>query len=259
MTDIPIIEFFDDEPLITPGENYNEDLGVLEGQGVKTAIVTWLKDLAVLGEDFARSAVFFRDFAGEGVPMPSYIYKNTLVVFMCIGAPMAASVTERLGFYGIKNIIAYGTAGCIDPDFDQNQAVIVTKAIRDEGTSYHYLAPSVFVETDTEIIKIIENVLRAKKLPAKRGIVWTTDGFYRETKKRVAKRRSQGAVAVDMECSAFAAAAIRCGIRFGQFLVFSDSLVGDSWGWLKSLDERQSQKAALLSVALEMSKNLSCH
>jgi len=88
-----------------------------------------------------------------------------------------------------------------------------------------------------------------------KGITWTTDGIYRETVKRTAKRLSQGAIAVEMECSAFAAAALRCGVKFGQFLFFSDGISKNGWKWIQST-ERQNIKEKLFNIAIEVAEEI---
>ena len=63
---------------------------------------------------------------------------------------------------------------------------------------------------------------------------WTTDGFLRETKRKVAARRAEGCEIVEMECAAFAACAQFRGARFGQILYSADTLAGeehDVRGW----------------------------
>ena len=123
-------------------------------------------------------------------------------------------------------------------------------------TSFHYLPPSLFVETDIEIVNAIEKVLTRSGIKNEKGITWTTDGIYRETLKRTAKRLSQGAIAVEMECAAFAAAAIRCGVRFGQFLFFSDGITTDGWKWMPSSIESQKIKEKLFNVAIEIADEI---
>ena len=68
------------------------------------------------------------------------------------------------------------------------------RALRDEGTSYHYVAPSRYMEMQIEAISAIEQVLEQRGIPYEEVMTWTTDGFYRETAEKVAYRKGKKAV-----------------------------------------------------------------
>ena len=133
--------------------------------------------------------------------------------------------------------------------------VLIEKAIRDEGASYHYLAPSVYVATDQALTTWVEKFLQSGGMKVVRGITWTMDGLFRETKMRCAKRREQGAVVVEMECAGFAAACQRLGLRFAEFVFFSDTLTDvNQWHMLgaqEQFNERRSLKVRLLGALVE--------
>ena len=260
--EIAILDFFNDETHFSAASNFElkPDMMALKAHvtslDIRTAIITWLNPTDF--EHWLNDATLLRVVLGKNSGrIPAYIIKNKyILVFMCVGAPNAAAVIEEIGWFGVKNFIAYGSAGCLDPKFDQNKILIPTKAIRDEGTSFHYLPPSLYVETDIDIVTAIEKVLTRNGIKNEKGITWTTDGIYRETAKRTAKRLSQGATAVEMECSAFAAAAISCGVKFGQFLFFSDGVTNDGWKWMSSSIERQQIKEKLFNVAIEIADEI---
>ena len=260
--EIAILDFFNDETHFSAASEFESKPDMIAWKahvanlGIKTAIITWLNPTSF--EHWLKDATLIRVVLGiNSGRIPAYIIKNKyILVFMCVGAPNAAAVIEEIGWFGIKNFIAYGSAGCLDPDFDQSKLLIPIKAIRDEGTSFHYLPPSLFVETDIDIVNAIEKVLTRNGLKNEKGITWTTDGIYRETVKRTAKRLSQGATAVEMECSAFAAAALSCGVKFGQFLFFSDGITNDGWKWIPSAIEKQNVKEKLFDVAIEIADEI---
>ena len=133
--------------------------------------------------------------------------------------------------------------------------MLIEKAIRDEGASYHYLPASVYVETDAQLTAWVEQFLQSGGMPVVRGITWTTDAMFRETSLRVKRRRQQGAITVEMECAGFAAACQRLGLRFAEFVFFSDTLSDTSnWHMLgekQQEDERRSFKVVLLRLLLE--------
>ena len=252
----PITEFFDDEPIITPVAMHGEKSIQLPST-IKTAVCTFLCediDRLSLEKILADCKLLFYVYGRSG-KTPVYQYKEEcLIVLMTVGSPVAVAVMEELKCLGIENVIAYGTAGQLDGAIPNDACVLIEKAIRDEGASYHYLPASVYVETDSQLTLWLERFLQTGGMKIVRGITWTTDGMFRETKARCAKRRKQGAVVVEMECAGFAAAAKRLGIRFGEFVFFSDTLV-DNNQWLmfgaeKGAEARRSLKVTLLQALL---------
>lgn len=125
--------------------------------------------------------------------------------------------------YGVKEMISTGTCGVLVP-IAENRFLVPVKALRDEGTSYHYVAPSRYIDIDPKMLRLIEKTLLAQGLAYQEVITWSTDGFYRETKEKVAYRQEEGCSVVEMECSALAAVAQLRGILWGQLLFTADTL-----------------------------------
>ena len=254
MTELPpIAEYFADEPIVTPAAMHNQDVKI--DPSIKTAVCTFLCeniDSDLLKPILQDCQLLFYVFGRSG-KVPVFQYKHDcLIVLMTVGSPVATAVVEELKYLGIENIIAYGTAGQLDEKIPNDACVLIEKAIRDEGASYHYLAPSVYVTTDHALTAWLEKFLQSGGMNVVRGITWTTDGLFRETKQRCAKRRAQGAVTVEMECAGFAAAAQRLNMRFAEFVFFSDTLVNvEAWqfyGEQKQADARRSLKTTLLQA-----------
>lgn len=151
-----------------------------------------------------------------------------------LGGSAAVQLMDFLIGHGVRSIISAGSCGALAP-LPENAFLVPNRALRDEGTSYHYLAPARFVETSAEVRKIIEEVLTEKGLNYTECITWTTDGFYRETEAMVAYRREEGCLTVEMECASLAACAKFRGAQFGQLLYTADSLADarnyDERGW----------------------------
>lgn len=101
---------------------------------------------------------------------------------------------------------------------------IPTVALRQEGTSYHYLPPAREVEMNDRAIQAIVTALEKNNLNYRKCKTWTTDGFYRETKEMVLYRKEEGYSVVEMECASLAACAKMRGVVFGQLLFTADSL-----------------------------------
>ncbi len=143
-----------------------------------------------------------------------------------VGAPAAVIVFEYLLSYGVRTAVATGSCGGLI-HFEEGEFVLPARALRDEGTSYHYLPAARWVETDDEVRAACANAVEAAGLTHAECATWTTDAFLRETPAVIAARRDEGCVVVDMECAALAAAARFRGARFAQILYTADTLAGD--------------------------------
>lgn len=146
-----------------------------------------------------------------------------------VGAPLAAAFLEEAIALGCKKFIACGGAGVLASEIAMGHVVVPSVAVRDEGTSYHYLPPSREVEADPRGITAIETVLRRHDVDYLVGKTWTTDAVYRETRERVQRRRSEGCLTVEMEAAAFFAVAKFRGVPVGQILYGGDDLGGAEW------------------------------
>jgi uridine phosphorylase len=168
------------------------------------------------------------------------------------GAPLAGANLDVLIAMGCTKIVACGGAGVLVPGFDVGHVVVPTAALRDEGTSYHYLPVSHgrTVAPTPDALAAIVGVLDAGGVPHEQGLTWTTDGVYRETPQKVAQRRAEGCLTVEMEAAAlFAVAAFR-GATVGQLLYCGDDLSADDWdhrGW----DRHESARRHLFELAAE--------
>jgi uridine phosphorylase len=89
---------------------------------------------------------------------------------------------------------------------------VIDRALRDEGTSYHYAPPSEFAEADPGILAAASAALNAAGLPAHVGASWTTDAPFRETEQAIQAARSRGILAVEMEAAALYTFARRKGV-----------------------------------------------
>lgn len=151
-----------------------------------------------------------------------------------IGAPLAAGLLDEVIALGCRKFIACGGAGVLNRAIAVGHIVVPTSAVRDEGTSYHYLPPSREVVADPQGVAAIEAALQAHRVPYVLGKTWTTDAFYRETVGKVERRRAEGCLTVEMEAAAFFAVARFRGVTFGQMLYGGDDVSADEWdhrGW----------------------------
>ena len=166
-------------------------------------------------------------FVSSTKSYPIYItqYKGTDICFCQapVGAAAAVQILDWLIGYGVTEIISTGSCGVLQ-DLPENTFLVPVKALRDEGTSYHYMKPSRFIDINTTALSAIEAALTEHGLPYTEVITWSTDGFFRETKAKVAYRKAEGCSVVEMECAALAACAQLRGAVWGELLFTADTL-----------------------------------
>lgn len=206
-------------------------------------------------EELLKDCKPFFKFIGASFILQQYIYKESIVLsYAPLGSAAAGGLLEELIALGVKRVIACGSSGLIG-DFDSKKFLLVTKAIRDEGLSYHYLEPSLYVSTSDKLTKNIESKLTSKGIEFGEGITWTTDAFYRETKSRIEIRKNEGAVAVEMECAGLAAVAQFRKIEFSQILFFSDIVNQEVWSGF--ITERRNIKNFVNKVVVDIAMSIS--
>lgn len=146
-----------------------------------------------------------------------------------VGAPLAAAFMDELIALGCRKFVACGGAGVLDGDLTLGHLIVPTGAVRDEGTSYHYLPPGREVEASPQALSAIEQVLQRDHVDYVTGKTWTTDGVYRETSAKIQLRRAEGCLTVEMEAAAFFAVAQFRGVIAGQILYGGDDVSSDAW------------------------------
>lgn len=124
------------------------------------------------------------------------------VVGLAVGAPFAVLVAEQLFASGCQLLVSVTSAGQITPLGPTPYFVQIDRALRDEGTSHHYLPPSTFAEAEPALAERAFTAASSLGLSVHRGTVWTTDAPYRETEEAIADARHYGALAVEMEAAA---------------------------------------------------------
>ena len=171
-----------------------------------------------------------------------------------LGAAGAAGQIEELVSGGVTKIVACGAAGTLTPK-PLGALVIPSAAVRDEGASFHYAPPSYEMQADQEVVQHISDTLSRLHLPHVTGKTWTTDAFFRETEEKIALRRKQGCITVEMECSSMIAVARFRGAKFGQILYCGDDLSGDGYD-SRNFHEAKEVRRNLVEYALQCVKDL---
>jgi len=166
------------------------------------------------------------------------------------GAPVTAGFLEEVLSLGVRAVVACGGAGVIKPGFDRSRVVLVSSAVRDEGTSYHYLPPSREITADPAMIARVSAVLERRGVRFTIGKTWTTHAIYRETRTRIARRLAEGCLTVEMEAAAFLAVATFRDVRFAQMLYGGDDVSGERWDPMRDKTDR-CVRARLFDIAID--------
>ena len=229
---IPILEF-DDNPQAVIMPNHEG----LVLQLPKKCIYAFLEEeIDRYAQEVGAECV--GEFVSATKTYPVYVmsYKGEEVCLAQapVGSAPAAQFMDWLIGYGVEKIISTGTCGVL-ANIEENAFLVPVRALRDEGASYHYVAPSRYIEMQIEAVSAIEQVLEQLGIPYEEVMTWSTDGFYRETAEKVAYRKEEGCAVVEMECAALAAVAQLRGVVWGQLLFTADSLADlenyDSRDW----------------------------
>ena len=150
---------------------------------------------------------------------------------------MCAALLEEVIARGCKKFIVCGSAGVLDSSIAMGKLIVPDAAIRDEGTSYHYIPPAREISANAEAVAAIEATLKARNIDYLRAKTWTTDGIFRETPDKIKMRKAEGCLTVEMEAAAFFAVAQFRGVTLGQILYGGDDVSGEEWdtrGWTKN-------------------------
>lgn len=178
-----------------------------------------LREVFMLGSEMGPNPVYALDVDGRPLAL----------MHPGVGAPLAGAFMDELIALGCRKFIACGGAGVLNADLVVGHLVVPDSAVRDEGMSYHYLPPSREAGPSPEAISAIEATLQHHNAPYVVGKTWTTDAFYRETAARVARRRAEGCLTVEMEAAALFAVGRFRGVTVGQILYSGDDISGEIW------------------------------
>ena len=219
--EIPILEF-DDEPTAVINPTHEK----LDLELPKKCVFAFLGEYI---SEYARKAeaVKVSEFLSMTKRYPIYVlkYKGEDIT-LCeapVGSAASTQILDWLIGYGVSEIISAGSCGALEK-FPESTFLVPSKALRDEGTSYHYAPPSRFIQISDRARRAIEKTVIEHGMKYQEVITWSTDGFFRETKEKVAYRKSEGCSVVEMECSALAACSAFRGATWGMILYTADSL-----------------------------------
>jgi uridine phosphorylase len=124
------------------------------------------------------------------------------IIGCAVGASFAVLLAEELFASGCQLLLSVTSAGQIAASQAPPYFVVIERALRDEGTSYHYMSPSEYAEADVALATLAHRALREAQIPALSGATWTTDAPFRETAEAIDAAREAGILAVEMEAAA---------------------------------------------------------
>jgi uridine phosphorylase len=165
---------------------------------------------------------------------------------------LAAGLLGEVIASGCRKFIACGGCGVLAQDVAVDHLVLAAGAIRDEGVSYHYLPPAQEVHASETALKALAGTLSRRGVRYQPGKTWTTDAPYRETAGKLALRKAQDCLTVEMESAGLMAVAQFREVILGQVLYGGDDLCGAEW------DNRAWQSRDDIRVSLFWLSALAC-
>lgn len=214
------------------------------------AVACWFGD--VQRKRFAGQDPIYRipfEHGDHEVHIVEHLGKRIAVFNPGVGAPAAATSLEDIIGLGARKIIGCGGAGIVKQGFDVGHIIVPTGAVRDEGTSHHYQPVDVAVVPHPLAVEAIDAELLEAGVPHDKGLTWTTDAIFRETPEKVARRREQGCISVEMEASAMFAVAMFRGAVYGQLLYAGDDVSAQTWDH-RHWEKQTSVRERVLELAL---------
>lgn len=249
--DFPIIEFDSvSENIIEAFANVDKSIQLPE-----KCVISFFGDaVQVLVEE--ENCEYVGTLKMETFELPLYVYctdnEDKVAILHGLGSgPYAAGQMEKLISLGCKSFMVCGGCGVLEKGSTAGEIFIPTVAVRDEGTSYHYVKASREIDMNVNVKDEICSYLTEQGIPHKCVKTWTTDAMYRETKNMVALRRREGCQVVEMECASYLAVAQYKNVALGQLLYAGDDLSGTQWDsrdWKNRTDTRKF----LLELAIKI-------
>jgi len=220
----PILEF-DDNPVakINP-ESFVDSLFDTD-----KLIITFFPEVL---ESLAQEGRILPDIliGGENpIQIYRFVDRDVLITLGQLGCPACGGNLDLFHAMGVNRVMFCGGGGVLDRNIEVGTPLLVEGAIRDDGFSYHYLPADRVIYSDPKVVEKLARSLDARSVPYIRGLTWTTDAIFRETRDRVEARKQEGAKIVEMEQSACLAVAQVRGFAYGALIYGGDDVASDEW------------------------------
>ncbi|MFX0114018.1 MAG: nucleoside phosphorylase [Candidatus Hodarchaeota archaeon] len=202
-----------------------------------------LHEYILKNESTKKLEGFFGDF---------YLLEDTnheiaVIANFGIGAPIIAILVEELAVFGVKAFLSIGVAGSLQESAQLGSVIVCDRAIRDEGTSHHYIRSEKYSFPSKSMLRRIEVAIKKMGLEVNFGTTWTIDAPYRETVAEAAKYRDEGVLTVDMEVAALFVVAKYRNVDAGALFTISDYLMETQWKPEFHLTEEHLQTLFLIA------------
>lgn len=225
-------EKYDSTPIITPQKrtDYREELGAEEIEVMPEAVI-----LCYTGGlmDYLTSTNEGRyvdgGYVGDLYVFEDHDHSVGVLGNFGVGAPVTAMLMEELIGDGVESFLSIGFSGGLDATIEVGEYIVCEKAIRDEGTSYHYIEPEKYAYPSKSFIEWLQRALRSRDEQVHTGPSWTIDAIYRETEAEVVRYAEKGVLTIDMEASAIFTIANHHGIDAAALFIVSDYLGPAEW------------------------------
>jgi uridine phosphorylase len=172
------------------------------------------------------------------------------IIGCAVGAPYAVLLAEQLFASGCRLLISITSSGQLAPLAEPPYYVLVERALRDEGTSYHYLPPADYAEADPALIDAAQAALAASAVTVVRGATWTTDAPFRETREVIDEGSSLGLAAIEMESAALYALARAKAVPILCFAHVTNTMAVSEVDFEKGAAQGALESLALLDALL---------
>ncbi len=159
------------------------------------------------------------------------------IVGRTIGGPYSVLVAEQMAVSGAEVIVGLSSAGRVSSELALPSLVVPTKALRDEGTSTHYIEPGRYVNAPEPLAGVLAEELIGAGLPVARGAVWTTDAPYRETASQILNHANEGILAVEMQAASLFAFAQARQLHVGEVVHVTNATDNDGENFDKGADD----------------------
>ena len=249
--EFPILEYDDEnEALINP-TYLQSRYGVLP---IDMLVITFFKDALDRLIEEGKIEKYLTIEGENNLDLYKFTDDDVFIIHGAVGCPACGGYLDDLIGIGIKKVMFCG-GGVLDKNIKVGELLAVEGAIRDEGFSYHYVKPSRIIYIQKDVFEVMTKYLDDNGIPYLKGLAWTTDAFYRETKERIKLRKEEGAKIVEMEQAGLIAVTQFRNVKYGALLYGGDDVSQDVWDG-REWNKRGSIRYNLIELCKELVKRI---
>ena len=170
------------------------------------------------------------------------------------GSPLTAELAEEFVALGVKCMILMTWGGLLQTDLKPGDIIVIDRAIRDEGTSYHYLPRAKYIDANKELADELMDAIHRRSGQCTNGTTWTTDAPFRETVEEIRQYQSEGVKTVEMESAGlFTIGQVR-NVPTVSVVIGMDQLAGFQWQVPQDLNRIMHSLEIVYQAALDVLK-----